>query len=263
MNKRILSILVAGAALSLLGGCMGSTNNNSGNLPDPTVRFVNGSPATTGVDFYLNDALYSSRAYLGSSANFQDLEFIEQVDGGYDAAIRSTGGTLDLDRQAPDPPIFNRNTHNLMIAFGLPNPGGEILKRSQLMIMSIDRAAPVGNKSRLYIFNGMQRATGFENASMTLQTIEPGNPSSIDNPQFKRENVQYGDNTDNNPLQIDSGSLTWIARLGDVDAVNEFARTTFTFGAGKIYLALITGQEGAANPALQPRVEFIELETKN
>lgn len=242
----------------LLAGCGGSGTTSSAQ-EDPKIRFINASPATTGLDLVLNENVqYANVAFRGSSADFQEIEFLpDNPDGGYDVSIRSAGGTVDLDILNNE---YGRNTDSLILAFGLQNPGGELLKRAQVTTQTIDRKAPTGNRARLIVLNSLIRSTGFENVPITYQSIIPGDPTSIDNPQFRISDIQYG-NTQ--ITTIDSGERTFIARRGEVDALQEFARSTFTFQPGRIYLVLITGQEANANPALQPRIEYIELQTEN
>jgi len=255
-----LSVKVLGAmvlASLMVSGCGGGSASSQ---PDPTVRFVNVSPDTTSLDFALNDdPTAPGLAYLGSSADFSSVDFIAPVDGGYDITITQTGGSLELDRVVVSPPFFNRDTDNLVFSIGLANPNGELLKRAQILIWQINRTAPTGNKARLYPLNALQRPAGFENDVITLQTIDPGNPASIDNPQYSRPDIPYGQGATPAPLEIDSGVQTFIGRRGETGAALEVARTQFTFEDGGIYLAVISGIEGSSNSALQPKVTFIRL----
>lgn len=254
------SVKVMGAtvlASLVIGGCGGGSSSS---LPDPTVRFVNVSPDTTSLDFALNDnPTAAGVAYLGSSPDFSSVDFISPVDGGYDITITQAGGSLELDRVVVSPPFLNRDTDNLVFSIGLANPNGELLKRAQILIWQVNRTAPTGNKARLYPLNALQRPAGFENDVVTLQTIDPGNPASIDNPQFSRPDIPYGQGNTPAPLEIDSGVQTFIGRRGETGAALEIARTQFTFADGGIYLAIISGIEGSANSALQPKVTFIQL----
>lgn len=261
-----MKLSTIGGALALvasvaLAGCFGETNSGGGVLPDPTVRFFNISPDAGTMDYLLNDEERASAVpYLGTTPNFVSFDFLSTNEGGYDVSCRLTGDTLELDRFVASPPVFQRDTDNLVISVGLPNPGGETLKRTQLLIWNIDRTPPNGNKARMYVLNALVRAPGFENDVLTLQTIDPGNPASIDNPLFSRENVQYATQLGGSPFEIDSGTFTFIARRGESGAAVEVARREFNFASGGIYLAVMSGVEGSSNPALAPSVNFIEIQ---
>lgn len=250
-----LSVVAAVFALALTG-CGGGGSNSE--LPDPEVRFVNGSPSTDNLDFLLNDAATAPNvAYLGATTDFQAVEFLNENEDGYDISVRRTGQTSDLDRVST---VLQRNTNKMLVAIGLQNPGSEPEKRLRLQLWDLDRTTPVGNKSRIFFLNAFLRSTGFETPPVTFQSVIPGDPTSIDNPQFKVENVAYGNNA---VLTIDSGNRRFIVRRSDTQALVQYASQDFNFESGAIYLALMTGQEANPNPALQPRIQFIRMSTKD
>lgn len=256
MHVRYLSWgFIAGIAL-LAAGCGGE--KGTGTQPDPVIRFVNASPTAQNLDFVLNeDRIAANVPYLGSMPDFREFEFRSDNEGGYDFAVRVAGGILDLDVQNQ---AFARDTNNLIVSIGLPNPGGEFQKRTQILPFSISRVRPVGNRSILIILNALVRSTGVETPPITFQSIIPGDPTSIDNPQFREENINYGSIGN---LVVDSGNRTFIARRGETDALFQFAQATFNLAPGGIYLVVIGGQEGNATPALQPSLRFIEIQPED
>lgn len=252
----VLSVVASLAAMSLVG-CGGGSSQ--GTLPDPTVRFINASPAATSMDFLLNDAVEGGNlGYLASTPDFQEYEFRSDTnEGGYDISIQVPGSTSELDRENT---VFNRNTHTVVLSIGKPNPNGELEKRARIIQIPIDRTAPVGNRSRLIVFNSMLRAPSIDQVPITFQSIIPGDPASIDNPQFKLTDIQFASQQS---ITIDSGARTFIARRGEVDAVEEFARITFNFEPAKLYLVVIAGQESNPDGLATPQIAVINLATKN
>lgn len=254
MNKTLFAVVALGAMIGLQG-CGGSGNSNT--LPDPEVMFINGIPDTTNIDFTLNDVAEASNIpFMGTGGAFKSVEYILPDDGGYDIGIRRNGTTTYLDLFGTG---FNRDTDNLLVAVGLQNPGSEPLKRPLILSFTVDRKAPTGTRSRIVFLNGLIRATGFDTPNVTFQSVIPGDPSSIDNPQFVTRDVPY---SETRVLTVDAGARRFIVRRADTDALVQYASTDFTFVAGKIYLALISGQESNPTLALQPTMQFIEIETQ-
>lgn len=249
------TFVVAAAAVTLVG--CGGTQNTS-NQPDPEVRFVNGVPDTANLDFVLNDEVKSQNlAYQSASADFESIEFLTEEEGGYDVSIRRTGTTNDLDIESRN---FQRDTDTLVVAIGLQNPGGEPVKRARLVFVPVSRLAPTGNRARLVFLNGFLRSAGFDTPNVTFQSIIPGDPASIDNPQDSIRDVPYGDNR---LITVDTGNRTFIVRRADTDALVQYAEQTVNLLPGRIYLALVTGQEANPTLSLQPSLRFIEISTQN
>ena len=256
MKKLGMRVIVALGvfATSLLVGCGGSGGGSS-NLPDPQVRFINASPNNTGIDFLLNDVVEASNIpFNGASPDFQTIDFIDANDDGYDISIRPNGGE-ELDRFGQ---VFNRDTDTLIVTLGLHDPGIEFDKRCQIFSFPVLRTAPTGNRARVYVINGFIRATGFITPNVTFQSVDAGDPSPFNNPSVVTRDMTFG--TIRN-LTVDATSFQFIARRADTDALVQYATTNVVLGSGKIYAAIITGQEGQADPDLQPQITFIELST--
>lgn len=250
--------LVAGfMVVGLLAGCGGKTFSGEDARPDPTLLFVNASLASVRLDFLMNDALVDGNvAFLGTSPDFRSFRFISESDGGYDASIRPAGGGEEFDRFGFAPA---RESHSIAMAIGTPDFGTEFLKRCQILAFMVDRERPTGNRARVTFINALLRAPGSESPPVRFQTIDPDDPFSEENPLFSVSDVQYASVGDSQTLAVDATTLTFQARRSDVDGVVVFAEREFAFGAGKIYLGVLTGQEGATDPALRPTIRFIEL----
>ncbi len=255
MKRWIQGVVMVGLIAGSLVGCGGGGSTNT--LPDPDVRFVNGVPDAIGLDFLLNEEIVGNNiAYLSATPDFEAIEFISAQDDGYDIGIRRTGQLADLDLFSN---VFERDTNSLIVAIGLQDPLSEPDKRARLLLFSVERTAPTGNRSRILFLNGFLRSPGFVTPNVTYQSIIPGDPSSVDNPQFQSQNVQYGELR---TLTIDSGTRTFIVRRADTDALVQYASAEFTFEPGKIYLAMMTGREANPDVNLQPRIQYIELSTE-
>ncbi len=256
MMVRNISWTLAAVVAVSMAGCGGQ--KGAGTLPDPLIRFVNAAPTSQNLDFFMNDDRVATNVpYLGSMTDFREFEFRSDSEGGYDLKVRVNGNALDLDSQNETIP---RDSSHLVIALGLPNPGSEFPKRTRVIPLRIDRERPIGNRSIVVVMNCLIRSPGLETPPITFQSIIPGDPTSIDNPQYKSENIQYGSIGN---ITIDSGSRTFIARRGETDALFQFAETTFNFQPGGIYFAVIGGEEGNVVPALRPSITFIQVQPED
>ena len=258
---RLVFGIVTALVVLAVSGCGGSSSTAT--LPDPTIKFVNVCPTTTNLAFDLNlDVMAASVPYATASGEFTDIDFKSEFEGGYDVILRTAGGVSQLDNLFQ---VYNRDTHNVVVSYGLVNPAGELSKRAQLITFPVDRSAPTGNRSRLIVLNAYVRATGFETPAMDFQSFIPGDASSIENPQYKLTGIEFGSaNISAQSITVDSGSRSFLARRNEVTGLEEFARLqNFTLNPGRIYLVILTGQEGNATPSLLPALKVFELTTKN
>ncbi|MBS1705948.1 MAG: DUF4397 domain-containing protein [Armatimonadetes bacterium] len=249
-------------ALLIIAGCGGSgTSNPADQLADPTVRFFNASPDTTGLKFfYNNEQLASNLNYFESTPDFQSVDFVLEEDGAIDFSVSDAGTGEELQR---DNQVFNRDTHTLIVAIGKQNPGLEFAKGLQQLLIPVDRR-PVQGKSRLYILNALVQGQDIENRPITFRTVDPADPLTNNTALFSKSNLEYGAfNANASVLDIDSGTRTFQARASDVDAVVVFAQKTFVFESGKIYFALVGGQMDATATDRQPKIEFFPLSSIN
>ena len=237
--KRILLGLLASAGLTL-SGCGGGSGGNG--LPDPTIRFFNGSSDSTALNFLLDDTVEAPQlAYLGSSPNFKSVEAKVR-----DLRIMEDGTSVDLWSELLG---LVKDKHYLVSAIGLENYGIETLKRVQTLALEIDRTAPNGSRARLIVIHGYNREAGLETPAIDLQT--PG-----DNPQFVVRNIAYATAK---LLDVDAGTWTFEARRNGTETV--LVSQAATLGGGKIYAAYVLGVENAGGQQA-PRIEFVELQTK-
>lgn len=244
-------LLFAAALLcGLFVGCGGS--GSSDEAKDPTVYAFNASPDGGSLNFLLNEVAFASNlGYLGRSTDFSSVEFVSEDDGGYDLAITTAGGDEEFDRRVVN---YEEDKHYLTLAVGLRNfAPGEELKRLRVVDFDVMRDAPIGNKSQLLIVHAMMRGPGLETPPITFQ-----NPGM--NPQFVASGIDFAAGRS---LLVDSGATSWIAKRSDVDGETIYASRDITLDPASIYLVVVVGIEGDANPARQPQLIFQKLTTSD
>jgi hypothetical protein len=238
-----LGLLIAAAASTLvvaLAGCGGGGVGS--NLPDPTVLFINSSPDSNPLDFFINtDKKATALAFLDPAP----VATTKKAD--HDISVQDSTDQSELDATAFS---FADDTKYVSLALGLENYGAETLKRLRLVTFQYDKNAPNGTKARLLVIHGFMRQTGFDTPNIDFQN--PG-----DNPQFSAQNIAFA-SSQPSTLTVDSGvSLIFQARRAGTE--NVYASDPGkTFDAGGIYLALVTGVEnGVGNQA--PQIKYIKL----
>lgn len=243
---RSISAAALGVALFATAGCGGSISSSS--APDPLVQFVNAVPDSVALDLLFDDfkedrlvAIGSGVAYMGSNGTFKEVRA-----GGHALILKETGDPFELWSQTFD--TANDRSY-VAVAIGQKAFGTDFEKRPRFITFDIDRTAPNGNKSRLYIVHAFNRAASIDTPAIDFQT--PG-----DNPTYRAADIAYGTVKD---LTVDSGTITLQARNRGTDFV--YAEAAPTLGAGKIYLAVVSGVEDSVG-AQAPRVFFTELRTR-
>lgn len=230
-----------------MAGCGGSSFTGPGTLPDPKFLFVNGCADTGNLDFYVSDELSADNVgFQNSSQVFKSYKFEESLQGRRDISARPSGGFEEYDRIGQ---VFNRDTHNVIIAYGLGNTGGDAERRVLLTNVLANTDAVTGNRARLIIFNGLNNVAGSSAPPLRFQS--PG-----DNPQFIADNVNYGTASE---LSVDSGSQNFEVRRADLDGDAIVATAAANLANGGVYVVLISGVVGQSGQ-LQPQIAFIPLE---
>jgi hypothetical protein len=237
--RRLCAVLFI--VLAVLGfGCGGGGNGVA--AEEPTLRVLNASPDSTALEFWLNDDIVGTAYnYLQSSPVFGRI-----ASGFTDVRIRESATTPEVWAEVVN---FQNNRHYLLVAAGLMNYGTEFEKRVRLTTVEVNRAAPNGNRARVYVLHDLAAAPGFQTPQIDFQ--DPGQ-----NPQFKVEEIDFASTKE---LQIDSGTYTMEARRTGTEDV--LVSQSLTFGAGKIYIAVVGGQEGGVGQ-LTPQITLIELQPK-
>ncbi|HAY12947.1 MAG TPA: hypothetical protein PLB31_08070 [Fimbriimonadaceae bacterium] len=247
MKHRSKGWVVAGLcmAMGLLAGCGGNTATSL--LPDPTVLFVNGSRDAGNLRLLLNNVDFSGSIAPGAAmANFTATEFIATADEAYDVVTASDDLSEQFDAEEQE---FARNTHTIVAAIGQRNfVAGEEIKRLRQVLIPVDRNALGGSTVRIIALQGFNRQAGSFTPNVTLQT--PG-----DNPTYAIRDLAFGET---GTLDIAAGTNTWQIKRSDGESVYGTATVNLT---GGIYLALLSGTEGAATPAEGPQITFIRLNT--
>ena len=236
----VLAILMVGCG----GGGGGITADS------PTVFLVNASPDSAALDFLLNEDVRGlDFQYLETGSDFETIPFISDADGAYDLIIRDnvTNEEYDVENR-----VFDNSTHSAIITVGIQGfVTGEEIKRLRSIVVGIDRAAPNGNKARLYIVHAFVRETGSSTPLILFQ-------NAGENPQFATGGIDFASSAS---LTVDSGTMDWVAKRQDADSPVIYAQATETLDAGAVYLVLVSGIENDADPLRLPKLTFIKLTT--
>ncbi|MBI5707946.1 MAG: DUF4397 domain-containing protein [Armatimonadetes bacterium] len=236
---RITGMLLGCVAALALSGCGGGGGTTA--LPKPQVMFFNAGPDNAGIDFYIDSVLSGNAVASAAGTDFMATDPVAR-----DLIANATGTTTDYDAILQ---TFARNKHYVISALGLVTFGTEFEKRLRLTATEVDRHTIQGNKSRLVIFHGFSRATGFLTPNIDFQS--PGQ-----NPQYKAANIEFGASS---VLTIDSGTHSFDARRAGSDDVF-VSLVSFAFGTGKMYLVYVMGVEGGAG-AQTPQIVVKEIPT--
>jgi len=256
MQKHAIRTSLALGLVALLAGCGGG--GSLVNQPDGEIRLFNASPDST-LDFRIDDATEQAGvAYLTGSASFRSIAFRAETDGGYDMSAIVPG----TDKEVRTEQFFNRDQSYIWVTFGLGTPDN-VEKRLDQLFLPISREAPIGNKSRLIIFNALNERPGFDSNAINFQSFNPADPNSGENPQYSKTSLGFGlFDASANVLDIDSGTNTFQARQTGSDAAVIFAQKTFNFESGKIYFALVSGVVADTDVNKQPTINFFEIASR-
>lgn len=242
-------LLVALGALALVG-CGGGGGGGSSNT-DARVTYVNASPDSSTLDFALDGTVKASAVPYGTATAFTTTK--PQDD---DVSLRATGNSTDLWSESH---TFGTDSDNVVVGIGLQNPptdgsetpsAPELEKRLVLAYTSINRTAPVGNRARIVVVNGFVRQAGDPTPSVDFRNPE-------DPPTTNATGLAFGGSTS---LDLDSGTANYEVRQTGTDQVF-VASTPLTLAPGKVYIALISGLEGATD-ATAPAIHLIPITTR-
>jgi hypothetical protein len=248
MMVRLLSLLLVSAMLLATFGCGGNDGRILAN--DPTTRFVNASPDATALDFLMEPEDENNQNLVPGASGLAYLQstpgFLRTDRGDRAVMVRESGTTFEAWSE-----IFNfaQDEHYVFVGLGLRNFGTETEKRLRIARVVANRSLPSGNKTRLYVVHAYHSEAGFATPAIDFQ--HPG-----DNPQVRLDNIGFAEVRE---IEVDSIAHTFEARRTGTETV--LAEVTRSLEAGKIYLLLVTGIEGAAG-VNAPRLEFIELQTR-
>jgi hypothetical protein len=238
--------LATAVLTTVLVGC-GGGGSGSG-LPDPTIRFVNASPDSNPQDFFI--ALIekaSGVTFISSSAE------VTTQKGDKDVSVQDATDQTVLDAVAFN---FADDKKYVGITVGLQNFGIETLKRLRLIAFEYDKNPPNGSKARLLVVHAFLRAPGFDTPNIDFQGGAVGSYDP-NNPQYSVTDVAFGADAPTE-LEVDSDvALIFQARRTETENVYA-ADPSFTFDAGGIYLAIVTGVEGAVG-IQAPQVKYIKI----
>ncbi len=243
--------LVVLGALALVG-CGGGGGGGGSSSSDARVSYVNASPDSGSLDFALNGNVKSSAVTYGTATSFDSTSPSDD-----DVALRSAGQSTDLWSESH---TFGSDTDSLVVAIGLVTPptdssetppAQELEKRLVLAYASVNRTAPVGNRARLVVVNGFVRQAGDPTPSVDFRNPE-------DPPTTNATGLAFGGSTS---LDLDSGTANYEVRQTGTDQVF-ISSTPLTLAPGKVYLALVSGLEGATGTAA-PVIRLIPLTTRS
>lgn len=244
LGKGLIIVAIL-SAVAVMVGCGGGGGGSVTFFPDPKLHYVNGSPDSTALDFWIDDTTEAAGLpFLGLAPT------VSISPGDHDVTVQEAGTSVQLDAITN---TFNSNTDTIIAAIGLENygqagPSPEFLKRIKQVVFTADLKAPNGAKSNLIILQGFNSAPGIETPNVDF--TPPGT-----NPQNPVTNISYGQNK---TTTIDSGIHEFVVVRTGTTPPTPYIDSTFTFVAGKTYLALLTGQLGGTGN-LTPQVKYIAL----
>lgn len=255
--KRFWIGIVAAVGMTVLFGCGGGGSDLTQRLAEPTMLFVNAVSDSNELAFYVNDVQnHANLKYLQTSPDFMSISNILEEDGGTDLSVTDATSGEEIER---DNTVFDRDTDNMTIAYGLLNPGSDDTKRLQLKYFSFNRRIVIG-KARLFIFNALAQPAGIDPRNITFRDVDPNNPLTTSAAQYSRQQLQYGAFAESaSVMDVDSGTRTFQARASDSDAVEVFAQQTYTFQPNTLYIALVSGQVDSTDATTKARIEFIPI----
>src|SRR5579862_5831437 len=243
----VIGIAFAGMMLvASLAGCGGGGGGSS--LPDPIVRFVNASPDSNPLDFFINtDKKAAALAYVNTSPEVMTKK------GDHDISAQDSTNQIVQDDIAF---TFAQDNKYIAMTAGLENFGAENLKRLRLIAFQFDKNPPNGSQARLLIMHCYMRAPGFDTPSIDFQGGAVGSYDP-NNPQFASTNIGFAA-AQPAVLSVDSGiPLIFQARRASTENVLASDAST-TFDQGGIYLAIVSGVENAVGVEA-PQVKYIKL----
>jgi hypothetical protein len=247
MRKKLFCVAVVTGVLGGLYGCGGGGSSLSSAVTTAHVRFINSGPDSTSLNFALNTTVDAAGLkYLTSTPSF--INYSPET---YDISAEEVSGTEDL---ANDADALSANTSYLVIGYGLENytgpDGPEIQKRFDVTPVSVDVSVPNGGLARIIVFAGFIQQFGYDTPTIDFQDVETSGT-----PQYPLTNIAFGSTATE---LVTPGSFTFEV-LRDGTTMQYATASAFTFVAGKTYLALVSGIEGATG-AEAPQIKFISLD---
>lgn len=245
MKKLIFGVL---GALALVG-CGGGGGGGGDNGSDSKARtvYVNLSTDSGSADFFLNDDLKGDAVPFGASTGFDSISARD-----YDVSLRAEGEAVPADDVAH---TFPSDRDSLVLAVGLKGYADPI-QRLRLAFDTIDRTPPNGNVARLFVVDGYLGGAG------DPPQIDFRNPGTL--PQTNQTGIAYGSVRS---FTVDAGAQNFQVRQNGTEGVlipatgGADAFQSFTLGAGKIYLVLVTGSQNGTGAAA-PTLRLVELPTR-
>jgi len=258
--------LVSGslALLAVLSGCNGGLFGGGGSqITAFDYRVTNGVPdlgGTSDVDYLAQidgdpdeQSFLGTFSYLGSSNFFEHTKQNDFID----FIAQEANTTNVLDALSIDI-IPDTSVHILFV--GLVN-AAQSQEAARLTAIRINRGSPSGSKARIIVVHGFNRDANHVTPSIDL--AKPGDDAPIVG------NVPFGNSTlppdKQDPskfsAEITAGTYTFEVRIAGNKFAVLFTDGPFTIEAGKIYLMLLSGEEG--NALWPPKITLIEEPVKN
>lgn len=244
------TLIYGSIALLVILGCGGS-NTNDNIPPEPLVTFINASTNSTAIDALLNDTQIANNVpHLGFSPTAGGVATFSSFEPGeYDVTVVESS---DPETQESIVENLTRDAAYLFFAAGLVNPPViDQDKRLRPVLLQIDRTQPNGDKAAIFIFHAYNRAEGFQTPNLDFRN--PG-----DTPVINEQDIAFAGIKG---VLVDAGEQTFVARRNGTE-FDVTPPTTFTFGGGKAYVAIIKGIEGGTGTSA-PGITFVEITTKS
>jgi hypothetical protein len=209
------------------------------------VRFINGSPDSTALNFALNGQVdAAATAYLGSSSTFASFPAAS-----YDVSATELGATVSLSDEVD---ALSASTSYLVVGFGIENYNGtagpEPAKRFRATAIPVTLSVPNGGLARIIVLHAFNRAPGFDTPAIDFQDT-----GSVYTPL---SNISFGGTA---TLTVTPGYISFEAVRDGTSQVYATDGAGFTFAAGKTYFALVSGIEGRTGTQA-PAITYFQLD---
>lgn len=230
-------ILLTAAAVSIFAilGCGGAGRRDTRFF----YRLTNAVTDVSGVDFRVDKNVTNSNVQFGDSTTFVEVNDTEPL---IFFDILEAGTNNDIDSIVVEKQSL-QSVH--LFGLGVFNPGS-LQPQARLVPVIVNRDQPQGNNARIVLVHGYVRAAGTQTPNIDF--VRSGRISPV------VEDLAFGASS---TFNLAAGTYDFEVRIADLMTGVLFTRTGVTIQAGKIYVFLLQGLEGAGGN-LTPAINIFE-----
>ncbi|KAA0229125.1 MAG: DUF4397 domain-containing protein [Armatimonadetes bacterium ATM1] len=239
LTRRIF-LLSSAFFLTWISGCGGSVQD----VLKIFFRYTNAVPDLAGTDFFVDDSLNQANvAYQASMADFAELENRER-EVFFDAFEAGTSNLLDsILVEKRDEISFH------VFAVGLGSPTG-FQEPARLIAPEVTRTRPTGSNARIIWVHGYNRKPSAQTPSVDIFRSGALN-EIVDGLEFAATRS----------INLAAGTYDFTVRIDGLEESELITKTGVSIVAGKIYVALLCGEEDTVGPTA-PDILFFEESIK-